>query len=193
LRKSRKPRMPHLGQSRPWERARLTPRRGLMHKENGPLLGVEKWLPEVESDSISKSSDSFCLSASRIALSSAREFEGGIDPCPFMLSLMFRALPSAYQTPIPAVAFSHPLLTADPSVLILVCHPLGSITGFILGGALPLRKGSLSFDLCPGNVPIQYPSCLNNDRPMMQISQPLQVYLKSVMSDASRERTRRGW
>jgi len=47
LRKSRKLHTPHLGQSRPWERARLTPRRGLMHKENVPLLGVEKWLPEV--------------------------------------------------------------------------------------------------------------------------------------------------
>ena len=44
----RKPRTPHLGQSPPWERARLTPLRGLMHKENVPLLGVEKWLPEVE-------------------------------------------------------------------------------------------------------------------------------------------------
>jgi len=48
LRKSRKPHTPHLGQSRPWERARLTPRRGLMHKASVPLLGVEKWLPEVE-------------------------------------------------------------------------------------------------------------------------------------------------
>ena len=66
-----------------------------------------------ESDSISRSSDSFCLKASRIAPSSAHEFEAGLGPLPFMLSLMFLALPSAYQTPIPAVAFSHPLLTCN--------------------------------------------------------------------------------
>ena len=106
-----------------------------------------------ESDSISRSSNSFRLSASRIAPSSAREFEAGFVSCPVMLSLIFLALPSAYHTPIPAIAFSHPLLTADPSVLIVVCHPLGSIVGFILGGSLLLMNGSLSFDLWPGILP----------------------------------------
>ena len=73
-----------------------------------------------ESDSISRSSDSFRLNASRIAPSSAREFEAGFVSCPVILSLIFRTLPSAYHTPIPAVAFSHPLLTADPSVAPLI-------------------------------------------------------------------------
>jgi len=51
---------------------------------------------------------------------------------------MFRALPSAYHTPMPAFAFSHPLCIADPSVLIVACRPLGSIPWFILAGALSL-------------------------------------------------------
>jgi len=106
-----------------------------------------------ESDSISRSSDSFCLNASRIAPSSACEFEAGFGPHPFMLSLMFLMLPSVYQTPIPAVAFSQPLLTANLSVLILVYHPLGSIAWFILGGFLSLRNGSFSLNLWPGIFP----------------------------------------
>jgi len=62
---------------------------------------------------------------------------------------MFRLLPSAYQTPMPAVAL--PLLMAGPSVLIFAMPPPGSMSFLILAGLFSLRNGSIAFDLCPGN------------------------------------------
>ena len=75
-----------------------------------------------EPDSITRSSSSFRLSASSIALSSALELEVGWFCWFSSFSAMFRLLPSAYQTPIPADAFSHPFFPADPSVFIVIWH-----------------------------------------------------------------------
>jgi hypothetical protein len=105
-----------------------------------------------ESDSIVRSSLSFCLRASSIAPSSARELDAVLGPLPSSFSAMFRSLPFAYQTPMPADAFSHPFFVADPSVLIVVCLPLGVILPSILAGVLSLW-GSLALDLCPGMFP----------------------------------------
>jgi len=60
---------------------------------------------------------------------------------------MFRPLPSAYQTPMPAAAFSQSLFTADPSVVIFARPPPGSMSFFILAGLFSLLNGSLAFDL----------------------------------------------
>jgi len=106
-----------------------------------------------ESDSISKSSVSFCLSASSMAASSARELDAILDSSFVNFIAMFRLLPSGYHTPMPAVAFSQPLFTAEPSVLIFAKPPPGSMSFLVLAGLLSLRNGSPSFDLCPGIFP----------------------------------------
>jgi len=98
-----------------------------------------------ESDSISRSSVSFCLSTSRIAPSSARELDTTLSPWLSILSLIFLLLPSAYQAPIPADAFSQPLRTAEPSVLTVARPPVSSISLFTLAGSLSLRNGSSAF------------------------------------------------
>src|SRR5258706_10402028 len=69
-----------------------------------------------ESDSITRLSISFCLSASRIAPNSALELDAYSLPCVSNFSAMFQLLPSVYHTPIPVVAFSHPFWIADLSV-----------------------------------------------------------------------------
>jgi len=85
-----------------------------------------------ESDSISRSSVSFCLSTSRIAPSSAQELDAILSP--------WLSSPS--------------LIDVSPAFISIPAHPpVGSISLFTLAGSLSLRKGSLAFDLCPGNLP----------------------------------------
>jgi len=64
---------------------------------------------------------------------------------------MFSQHPSAYQTPIPADAFSQPLWMADPSVYIVTWVPLGSSLVSPLAGLLSGMNGSILPDLCPRN------------------------------------------
>src|SRR6266404_7026485 len=66
---------------------------------------------------------------------------------------MFLSLLSAYQTPIPAVAFSHLFLKAEPSVLMVIELPLGSSSLSILARFLSGRNVSLFLDLWPGLFP----------------------------------------
>ena len=106
-----------------------------------------------ESDSISRPSLSFCLSASRIAPSSALELEANLKPVFSSLIFMFLLLLSLYHTPIPADAFSHPFFIADPPVLIFVNRPDGSIHSFIFGSSLRGWNGSFFLDLCPSTFP----------------------------------------
>src|SRR5258706_12243129 len=63
---------------------------------------LSRWLHialtlDSESDSISRSLISFCFSASRIAQSSALEFEAGFSTWLVILKEIFLALPSSYQ------------------------------------------------------------------------------------------------
>ena len=88
-----------------------------------------------------------------MAASSARELDAILDSWFVNFIAMFRLLPSAYHTPMPAVAFSQPLFTAEPSVLIFAKPPPGSMSFLVLAGLLSLRNGSPSFDLCPGIFP----------------------------------------
>ena len=58
-----------------------------------------------DSDSIFRSSASFCPSASRIALSSALELEAYLSSWFSRFRALLRLLPSAYYTPVPARHF----------------------------------------------------------------------------------------
>ena len=104
------------------------------------------------SDSISRSSVSFRLSASRIAPSSALELEAAFPSGHLSLRAIFLVHPSLYHTPIAAAAFSHPLRIAEPSVLI-VANPPQLIKLFSLAGSLSLWNGSNLLDLCPAILP----------------------------------------
>ena len=94
-----------------------------------------------ECNSISRSSVSFYLSVSRIAPSSVLELDAISPPWLMICSDISCLLLSEYHTPMPAFAFSQPMLIADPSVLI-TAHPLlRSGLSSILAGSSPLGKG----------------------------------------------------
>lgn len=58
-----------------------------------------------------------------------------------------------YHTPIPAIAFSHPFLIVDPSVLMAIDPPLRATASSVLARFLSRRKGSLFVELWPGLLP----------------------------------------
>ena len=104
---------------------------------------------ESKSDSIIRSSVSFCLSASSIAPSSALEFDACSFPWDGSFSTMFHLFPLAYYMLIPALVFSHLLWTADPSVFIVTWMRLEFIASFIFAGGFSGWYWSLFLDLCP--------------------------------------------
>jgi len=85
-----------------------------------------------ESDSITRSSVSSCLSASRVAPSYAWEL--GVVPVVAILILIFPSLPSAYHTLIPAAVLSHPFMVAVLPVPVILVLPFGSNLSSILVG-----------------------------------------------------------
>ena len=85
-----------------------------------------------------------------MAPNSAHKLDAILDSWFFSFIVMFRLLLSAYQTPMPAVVFSHPFFMAEPLVLIFARSPPGSMSFLILVGLLSLWNRSLSLDLWPG-------------------------------------------